>query len=155
MNKSNLKYRDIDEYHTAQPANIREMLEQLRFAIKQAAPMATETISYGMPAFRLNKVLVYYACNKKHIGFYPAPNSIVHFKNELEDYKTSKGAIQFQIDKPLPLSLIKRIVEFRIEEEKNEYFAWCCARSAGRYRKGIERKRRNFNAVEQLDSNPT
>jgi len=117
MNKSNLKYRDIDEYHAAQPVNIRETLELLRHTIKQAAPMATETISYGMPAFRQNKVLVYYALNKKHIGFYPTPNSIIHFKKELEGYNTSKGAIQFPLDKPLPLSLITRIVKFRLEED--------------------------------------
>jgi len=117
MNKSNIKYRDIDEYHASQPEEFREMLEQIREAIKQAAPMATEIISYGMPAFRLNKVLVYYALNKMNIGFYPTPNPIIAFKKELEKYNTSKGAIQFPIDKPLPLSLIKEIVKFRLEEE--------------------------------------
>lgn len=117
MNNSNEKCRDIDEYHALQPANIQETLEQLRQAIKQAAPMATETISYSMPAFPLNKVLVYYALNKEHIGFYPTPNPIVHFKKELEKYSTSKGAIQFPIDKPLPLSLIKKIVKFRLDED--------------------------------------
>ena len=116
MNNSNKKCRDIDEYHALQPADMRETLEQLRQAIKQAAPMATETISYGMPAFRHNKVLVYYALNKEHIGFYPTPNPIVHFKKELEKYSTSKGAIQFPIDKPLPLTLIKKIVKFRLDE---------------------------------------
>ena len=79
-NNSNEKFRNIDEYHALQPANIRETLEQLRQAIKQAAPMATETISYGMPAFRHNKVLVYYALNKEHIGIYPTSNPIFHFK---------------------------------------------------------------------------
>lgn len=117
MNKSNLKYRDIDEYHATQPADIRVTLELLRHTIKQVAPTATETISYGMPAFCQNKVLVYYSLNKKHIGFYPTPNPIIHFKKELEGYTTSKGAIQFPLDKPLPLSLIKRIVKFRLEED--------------------------------------
>lgn len=116
MNKSNQKYRDIEEYHAAQPAGIRETLEKLRQAIKQAAPMATETISYGMPAFRQKRVLVYYALNKNHIGFYPTPEPIVHFKKELEKYNTSKGAILFPVDKPLPLTLIKKIVKFRLEE---------------------------------------
>ena len=82
MNKSNLKFRDIDEYHALQPADIRKTLGELRQVIKQAAPMATETISYGMPAYRQNKVLVYYALNKKHIGFYPTSRPILHFKNE-------------------------------------------------------------------------
>lgn len=106
----------IDDYHTLQPVEFREVLEQVRFAIKEAAPMATETISYGMPAFKQNSVLVYYALNKKHIGFYPTPGPIAHFKQELESYKTSKGAIQFPLDKPLPLDLIKEMVRFRLEE---------------------------------------
>jgi len=117
MNKSNLKFTDIDEYHSHQPADIRKILEQLRRTIKQAAPQATETISYGMPAFRQNKVLVYYSVHKEHIGFYPTPNPIVYFKQELEKYNTSKGAIQFPIDKTLPLTLIKKIVKFRLEED--------------------------------------
>jgi len=117
MNKSNLKFRDIDEYHATFPADLQEILQQLRFAIKQSAPKAKETISYGMPAFRQNKVLVYYAVHKKHIGFYPTNNPIVHFKQELKKFKTSKGAIQFPLDRPLPLNLIKKIVKFRVEEE--------------------------------------
>jgi uncharacterized protein YdhG (YjbR/CyaY superfamily) len=116
MNTSNLKFKDIDNYHASQPAGIREKLEQLRQAIKQAAPQATETISYGMPAFRQNKVLVYYAVHKGHIGFYPTPKPIIHFKTELARYNTSKGAIQFPLDKPLPLTLIKKIVKFRVVE---------------------------------------
>jgi len=117
MNKSNLKFRDIDEYHALFPADIQKILEQLRQTIKQAAPQIIETISYGMPAFKQNKVLVCYAVYKEHIGFYPTPNPIVHFKKELEKYHTSKGAIQFPIDNPLPLTLIKRIVKFRVEED--------------------------------------
>jgi uncharacterized protein YdhG (YjbR/CyaY superfamily) len=120
MNKSNLKFRDIDEYHSSFPADIQKVLEQLRQTIKQAAPKAVETISYGMPAFRQNKVLVYYAVHKEHIGFYPTPNPIVYFKQELEKYNTSKGAIQFPIDKNLPLTLIKKIVKFRVAEDNNK-----------------------------------
>ncbi|MFZ5976981.1 MULTISPECIES: DUF1801 domain-containing protein [Hydrotalea] len=117
MNKSNLKFNDIDEYHASQSAGIRKVLEQLRQGIKQVAPQATDTISYGMPAFKQNKVLVYYAVHKAHIGFYPTSNPIVHFKKELEKYSTSKGAIQFPIGKPLPMALIKKIVKFRVEED--------------------------------------
>lgn len=117
MNNSKQKFSDIDEYHASQPAGIREKLEELRQAIKQAAPLATETISYGMPAFRQNKVLVYYALNKAHIGFYPTPGPIAHFRKELEEYTTSKGAVQFPVDKPLPLTLIQKIVEFRLNED--------------------------------------
>jgi uncharacterized protein YdhG (YjbR/CyaY superfamily) len=117
MNKSKITFRDIDEYHACFPADIQNILGQLRQTIRQAAPQATETISYGIPAFRQNKVLVYYAVHKKHIGFYPTPKPIVHFKNELEKYNTSKAAIQFPIDKQLPLALIKKMVKFRVEED--------------------------------------
>ena len=117
MNTSSSKHKDIDAYHDSQSADIRKVLEQLRQAIRQAAPQAMETISYGMPAFRQNKVLVYYAVHKEHIGFYPTPNPIVHFKKELEKYNTSKGTIQCPIDKPLPLTLIKKMVKFRVEED--------------------------------------
>jgi uncharacterized protein YdhG (YjbR/CyaY superfamily) len=120
MNKSNLKFRDIDEYHASQAADIRKTLEQLRQTIKHAAPQATETISYGMPAFRQNKILVYYAVHKEHIGFYPTPNSIVHFKQDLEKYNTSKGAIQFPINRPLPLTLIKKVVKYRLDEDSKK-----------------------------------
>lgn len=117
MSKSDLKYNDIDTYHASQSTDIQKVLEQLRKAIKQAAPQATETISYGMPAFPQNKVLCYYTVNKDHIGFYPTSNPIVHFKKDLEKYRTSKGVIQFPIDKPLPLPLIKKIVKFRVDED--------------------------------------
>ena len=117
MNKSSLKFKDIDGYHSSCSAETQKILQQLRLAIKQAAPKAAETISYGMPAFRQNKTLVYYAVHKEHIGFYPTPKPIVHFKKELKNYKTSKGAIQFSIKKPLPLALIKKIVRYRAEED--------------------------------------
>ena len=117
MDKIKLKFLNIDEYHKTCPVHLKNTLEQLRHAIKLAAPKANETISYGMPAFKQNKVLVYYAVYKQHIGFYPTPKPIVHFKEELKKYNTSKGAIQFPIDKPLPLTLIKKIVKFRAEED--------------------------------------
>jgi hypothetical protein len=75
-------------------------------------------MSYGMPAFRQNKVLVYYALNKEHIGFYPTPTPIVHFKKELKKFKTTKGAIQLPVDKPLPVMLIKNIVQLRVYEDR-------------------------------------
>lgn len=106
----------IDEYHQSYPQEVQDLLQQLRQAILQAAPKATETISYGMPAFKLNKVLVYYAAYKNHIGFYPTPKPIVHFKEELILFKTSKGAIQFPINQKLPLALIKKIVKFRVAD---------------------------------------
>jgi uncharacterized protein YdhG (YjbR/CyaY superfamily) len=108
---------NIDDYHKHFPRNVQEKLEQLRKAIIQAAPKAQETISYGMPAFKQHKVLVYYAAYKAHIGFYPTPNAIVAYSAELTKYKTSKGAIQFPLDAPLPISLIKKLVKFRVQED--------------------------------------
>lgn len=117
MNKSNLKFRNIDEYHSMFPAGIQEVLQKLRMTIRQAAPEAEEIISYGMPAFRQIRVLVYYAVNKSHIGFYPTPDPIIRFREELEKYSTSKGAVQFQTNKPLPLAPISKMVKFRVAEE--------------------------------------
>lgn len=118
MNNDRVKIDNIDQYHSLFPAEIQKILQQLRNTIRQAAPDAVETISYKMPAFRQNKILVYYAANKNHIGFYPTPGPINHFKNELRSYKTSKGAIQFPLDEPLPLELIAKIVKFRMMEDK-------------------------------------
>ncbi|MBP9210229.1 MAG: DUF1801 domain-containing protein [Saprospiraceae bacterium] len=116
MNKSQNPFRNIDEYHASCSSDVRKMLEQLRIAILQAAPKATETISYNMPSFRHKKALVYYAAHKEHIGFYPTPGPIKQFAKELQPYKTSKGAIQFPLNKALPLGLIKKIVRFRLAE---------------------------------------
>jgi len=112
-----MKPDNINDYHREQPEDVQVKLEQLRKAIKQAARKATETISYGMPAFKQNKTLVYYAAYKSHIGFYPTPNAIVAFKAELAKYKTSKGAIQFPISEALPINLIQKIVKFRLKED--------------------------------------
>ncbi|TAL72206.1 MAG: hypothetical protein EPN88_05095, partial [Bacteroidetes bacterium] len=92
------------------------LLEQLRVTIKKAAPKAEEIISYGMPAFKLNGVLVWFAAHSKHIGFYPMASGIAAFKKELSIYKSAKGSIQFPLDKPLPLRLITSIVKFRVNE---------------------------------------
>jgi uncharacterized protein YdhG (YjbR/CyaY superfamily) len=111
-------YSNIDEYINMYTGSIKEKLELLRKTIKNIVPEAVETISYQMPAFKLNKVLVYFAAFKNHIGFYPTPSAITKFEEELKLYKTSKGAIQFPLDKPLPLDLIKKIVEFRVKNNK-------------------------------------
>ena len=108
-------YKNIDEYINLYPSDVREILEQLRNEIKSVAPEAIEVISYNMPAFKMNEVLVYFAAYKKHIGFYPTPDAITEFKDELAPYKSSKGAVQFPLDKPLPLDLIRRMVKYRID----------------------------------------
>lgn len=115
-----VKFPDIDAYHASFPPDIQKILQLLRQAIRQAAPQATETISYNMPAFKQHQVLVYYAANNNHIGFYPTPAPILFFKNKLTNYKSSKGAIQFPIDKPLPLALIKEIVRYRLQQDEEK-----------------------------------
>jgi len=111
----------IDEYISQFPKEIQSILERLRKTIKESAPKAEETISYNIPTFDMNgKHLVHFAGFKKHIGFFPTSSLIVAFKNELSEYKTSKGTIQFPIDKPIPFSLIKKVVKFRVKENKSK-----------------------------------
>lgn len=111
------KFKSVDEYIATIPENVKPALEQLRKAIRQAAPKAEEVISYNMPAYKQNSVLVYFAAAKEHIGFYPTSSPIVAFKDALAAYKTSKGAIQFPIEKSIPLKLVKDIVKYRIAED--------------------------------------
>ena len=114
------KPTNIDEYIQNFPEEIQQQLEKLRAAIKKAVPGAEEVISYGMPAFKQNSVLVYFAAFKNHIGFYPAPSGIEAFKDELSKYKSSKGAVQFPIDKPLPISLVTKIAKFRAARDSEK-----------------------------------
>lgn len=114
------KHKNVDEYISGFRPEIQVLLETLRSVIKKAAPETTEIISYNMPAYRQNGVLVYFAAGKNHIGFYPTITLIRVFEEELKEYKTSKGAIQFPLDKPLPLKLIAKIVAFRINEDKEK-----------------------------------
>lgn len=115
--KNNANYNNIDEYINMFDGDVKKKLQQLRQEIKDTVPEAEEIISYGMPAFKLRKVLVYFAAYKNHIGFYPTSSAIIEFKKDLAKYKTSKGAIQFPLNKPLPLELIKNIVKFRVEND--------------------------------------
>ena len=95
---------------------MQSVLQTLRQTIHQAAPDALEKISYGMPTFTLKGNLVHFGAFKTHIGFYPTPSGIEKFKDELAVYKGAKGSVQFPLDEPLPLDLVRRIVEFRVEE---------------------------------------
>lgn len=106
----------IDEYIAGFPEDIREILEKVRETIRQAAPDATEKISYQMPTFYLNGNLVHFAAFKKHIGLYPAPSGVEAFQKELAPYVKAKGSIQFPLDKPIPYDLIARITAFRVQE---------------------------------------
>ena len=109
-------YTTIDEYIQLQPAGVRDKLKALRELIRQIAPDAEERIAYRMPTFYLKGNLVHFAAHTTHIGFYPTPSGITRFKKELARYKSSKGAVQFPIEEPLPIGLIKKIVKFRVGE---------------------------------------
>lgn len=106
----------IDEYILKFPKDVQKKLTQLRGLIKQVAPKAEEKISYQMPAFFLDGILVWFAAHTNHIGFYPKASAIAKFEGELSKYKYSKGTVQFPMDEPLPVDLIKRMVKFRVEE---------------------------------------
>jgi uncharacterized protein YdhG (YjbR/CyaY superfamily) len=112
-----IKAENINDYISAFPPEIQNKMEQLRATIRNAAPKAVEVISYGMPAFKGNGVLVYFAAYKNHIGFYPTPSGIEEFKKDLSIYKGAKGSVQFPVDEPLPLNLIVKIVKFRVKED--------------------------------------
>jgi uncharacterized protein YdhG (YjbR/CyaY superfamily) len=114
------KFTTPEAYIAAQPEAVQKVLQQMHNTIKKAAPKAQVLISYGMPAFKQDGMLVYYAAWKSHIGFYPSGSGIKDFESELAGYKTSKGAIQFPLDQPLPVELIMRIVKFRVAENQQK-----------------------------------
>jgi uncharacterized protein YdhG (YjbR/CyaY superfamily) len=117
---SNHTYQSIDEYIALFPEEIQKKLLDIRSTIKASAPEAEEKISYQMPTFFLKGNLVHFAAHKNHIGFYPTPSGIQAFAKELSLYETSKGAVQFPLDKPFPLDLVSKIVKFRVEENLNK-----------------------------------
>jgi uncharacterized protein YdhG (YjbR/CyaY superfamily) len=110
------KAKSIDEYIAKCPEEIQKKLKDMRAAIKAAAPEATEKISYQIPTFYLKGNLVHFAALKNHIGFYPTPSGVQAFIKETAKYASTKGAIQFPLDEPLPLKLVSKIVKFRVEE---------------------------------------
>jgi uncharacterized protein YdhG (YjbR/CyaY superfamily) len=112
------QFKTIDEYIKTFPQDIQDILEKMRQTIHQAAPEAQETINYQIPTFKLNGNLVHFASFQNHIGFYPAPSGIEAYKKELSIYKSEKGSIQFPLNKPIPYDLVKKIVEFRVKENK-------------------------------------
>ena len=108
--------KTIDEYIAGFPPDVQVILEEVRLAIRKAAPDAEETINYQIPTFTLKGNLVHFAGFKHHIGFYPSPTGIEKFKNELSAYEGAKGSVKFPLDKPLPFDLISEIVRFRVKE---------------------------------------
>ncbi len=116
MENTKKSYNTIDEYIATFPAEVQKLLQEMRATIRAAAPEAQEKISYQMPTFYLKGNLVHFAAHQKHIGFYPVPSGIEAFQTELAAYKGAKGSVQFPFDQPLPLDLVRRIVEFRVAE---------------------------------------
>ena len=116
METQKREYHSVDEYIAAFPEDIQALLETVRATVKAAAPDAEERISYAMPAIAQQGIVVYYAALKQHIGFYPTPSGIEAFKAETAAYVSTKGALQFPINQPLPLDLITKIVRFRVAE---------------------------------------
>ena len=118
MNKTT--FSNIDEYIAIFPPSTQNLLTQIRQLISKAAPNATESIKYAMPTFEYFGNLVHFAAYNNHVGFYPSPSALKAFKNEIDAYVNSKGAVQFPLNKPLPLSLISKIVKYRVIENENK-----------------------------------
>ena len=114
MKGESKKFKTVDEYIAGFPPKVKARLRSMRKAIKEAAPGAEENISYNMPVYKLNGILVYYAAYKEHIGFYPMPSAIEAFRKKLEGYELSKGTVRLPHDEPLPLELIGDMVRFRV-----------------------------------------
>ncbi|GGF23757.1 iron chaperone [Flavobacterium limi] len=110
------KPANIDEYIGGFPNDVQEILEKVRMTIQEAAPDAKEKISYSMPAFEQNGIVVYFAAYKNHIGLYALPTGHEKFREELSKYKSGKGSVQFPLKLPIPFDLITKIVKFRVQE---------------------------------------
>ena len=111
----------VDKYISSFPDDVRKRLEQMRELILKLVPGAEEKIGYGIPTYKLNgKNLVHFGGFKNHVGFYPAPSGLTAFEKELSSYKAAKGSVQFPHDRPLPTTLISKIVKYRLQEEKEK-----------------------------------
>ena len=111
-----MSYTTIDEYIEQFPKEIQEIMKEVRIIIKETIPEAKEKISWQMPTFTLHGNLIHFAANKNHLGVYPGPNAIGAFSEELAEYKTSKGAVQFPYAKPIPYELIVKLLKFSAAE---------------------------------------
>lgn len=115
--------KNVDEYIESFPPEVVSKLKQLRKTIRAAAPKAEELISYGIAGYKYHGILIYFAGFKNHVSVYPAPRGVDAFKKELADYKGGKGTVQFPLDKPIPLDLVKRIILFRMKENEAKLVA--------------------------------
>lgn len=108
----------IDDYIANYPPDVQQILQKIRAIIREAAPEAQEKINYGIPTFTLNGNLVHYAGFKNHVGFYPTPSGVEKFKKQLSKYEGAKGSVKFPLDQPIPYELIRKIAEFRVQEQR-------------------------------------
>jgi uncharacterized protein YdhG (YjbR/CyaY superfamily) len=114
----------VGEYIEAVPGEARRKLREMRACIRKAAPGATEGMKWGMPAFSYKRILVTFAAHKYHIGFYPTPSAVKAFAKELAKFNTASGSIQFPLEKPLPLALVRKITAFRVRESLEQDRKW-------------------------------
>ncbi|HEX8872205.1 MAG TPA: DUF1801 domain-containing protein [Candidatus Acidoferrum sp.] len=124
MTSAQKRPANVAEYINAAPKEARKKLREMRACIRQAAPGATESLKWSMPAFSYRRILVMFAGFKHHIGFYPTPSAVKAFAKELSKFATAKGSIQFPLEKPLPLALIRRITAFRVRENAEQDKKW-------------------------------
>ena len=113
---------NIEQYINALPVEIQKIVQQIRRIIKTEAPNCTESISYGMPAYKtFGKPWVYFAAFKNNIGLYATPSGHAQFSETLSKYKQGKGSVQFPINQPIPYELIKEIIAFRVKENEEKF----------------------------------
>ena len=117
MTKSHMRPSTIDQYIASSPFSVRSILQKIRDTIRSVAPNATELISYRMPAFKLNRILLYFAAFKDHIGFYPPISGDASLMKQLKRYSGPKGNLKFPLDQPIPYDLIRKIVKLRVKQE--------------------------------------
>lgn len=115
---------NVSEYIEAAPEAARKKLREMRACIRKAAPDATEGLKWGMPAFSYKRILVAFAAHKNHIGFYPTPSAVTEFAKELSKFHSARGSIQFPLERPLPLPLIRKITAFRVRESIEQDRKW-------------------------------
>jgi uncharacterized protein YdhG (YjbR/CyaY superfamily) len=113
------QFRDIDDYISNFPADLRKVLKEIRMTIRRAVPPAKETIKYNMPAFTLNNRAVYFRAFNQHIGFYPAPKDVLGFEDETKKYQSGKGSLRFPLQQPMPLELIARLAINRLKPRED------------------------------------
>jgi len=124
MTPKKARPKSISEYIGAAPKEARKKLREMSACIRSSAPGAKESLKWGMPAFSYERILVTFAAHKNHIGFYPTPSAVKAFAKELSKFATARGSIQFPLEKPLPLPLIRKITAFRVRESNEKDGKW-------------------------------